>query len=42
MQQNTVTQDLQREPWYDFSRSFINLGKHHGNTSVLIYLLRKI
>lgn len=41
MQQNTVTQDLQRESWYDFSHSFINLGEHHGNTSVLIYLLRE-
>lgn len=41
MQHNTITQDMQREPWYDFSGSFINLGEHGGSTSVLIYLLRQ-
>jgi hypothetical protein len=41
MQQNTVMEDLQREPWYDFSRSFTELGHHNGSTSVLMYLMRE-
>lgn len=41
MQQNTVTQDLQAEPWYDFSSSFMRLGEHENGTSVLMYLMRE-
>jgi hypothetical protein len=39
-QQNTVIEDLQREPWWDFARSFTRFGEHNGSTSVVLYLLR--
>lgn len=38
--ENTVMEDLQRLPWWDFSRSFTEFGEHNGTTSVLMYLMR--
>ena len=37
---NTVMEDLQRTPWWDFSRSFTEIGEHNGTTSVIMYLIR--